>query len=168
MDLNQRRKMCQQLRQEKRHLNMSKSQNVIISRQVSRKLKDPGSFTIPMEIESIHFNKALCDLGASTTLMPLSIFEKLQLSDISSVHPKGLLEDVLVNVRSFIVPEDFVLLYFEEDHEISILLRRPFLATSRTTIDLEKNELTMKINGETETFKCGHQPSEEDRRKIGE
>lgn len=48
---------------------------------------------------------------------------------------------------SFIVPVDFVILDFEKDGEIPILLERPFLATSRATIDLEKNELKMKING---------------------
>ncbi|KAA3487708.1 Retrovirus-related Pol polyprotein from transposon opus [Gossypium australe] len=127
-----------------------------------RTVKDLGSFTIPIEIESIHFNRALRDLRASINLMPLSIFEKLelenpkatqitlQLADKSSVHPKGVLEGVLVKVRSFIIPADFVILDFEEDRETSILLGRPFLATSRSIINLEKNELTMEINGETE------------------
>lgn len=72
------------------------------------------------------------------------------------MHPKGVLEDVLVKVRSFIVPTDFVILDFEGDCEIPILLGKPFLVTSKSTIDLEKNELTMKINGEIETFKCNH------------
>ncbi|KAA3486812.1 Retrovirus-related Pol polyprotein from transposon 17.6 [Gossypium australe] len=109
----------------------------IISRGVPKKFKDPRSFTIPIEIESIHFNRALCDLGAS-------------------IHPKSVLEDVLVKVCSFIIPIDFVVLDFEEDREIPILLGRPFLATFRSTIDLEKNELTMKINSETKFFKCGY------------
>ncbi|MBA0607130.1 hypothetical protein Godav_019475 [Gossypium davidsonii] len=55
------------------------------------------------------------------------------------------LENVLVKVRNFIIPVEFVILDFEEDHEIPILLGRPFLAMSRSTIDPE-NELTMKIN----------------------
>ncbi|KAA3483652.1 hypothetical protein EPI10_005802 [Gossypium australe] len=82
---------------------------------------------------------------------------------------KRVLEDVLIKVRSFIILVDFVVLDFEEDRERSILLGRPFLATSRSTIDLEKNKLTMKINGEIEIFKCDHQLNEEDgRRKLGE
>ncbi|KAA3462831.1 oligopeptide transporter 4-like [Gossypium australe] len=92
----------------------------------------------------------------------------LQLVNRSSVYPNGVLEDVLVNVRSFIIPVDFIVLDFKDDHEIPILLGRPFLATSRSTIDLEKNELTMKINGETETFKYGYQLNEENRRKLWE
>ncbi|KAA3484178.1 Retrovirus-related Pol polyprotein from transposon opus [Gossypium australe] len=133
-----------------------------------------------LEIGSIHFNRALYDLGASISLMPLSIFEKLSLRDLkttqitlqlanrSLIHPKGVLEYVLVKVRSFIIPTDFVVPGFEEHREIPILLERLLLATSRSTIDLERNELTMKINGESKNFKCGHQSSDEDKRKIGE
>lgn len=57
---------------------------------------------------------------------------------------------------NFIVPIDFLVLDFKEDQEIPILLSRLFLSMSRTTIDLEKNELTMKINGEIKVFKCDH------------
>lgn len=72
------------------------------------------------------------------------------------MHPKGVLEDLLVKVRSFIIEAEFIILDFEEDSEIPILLGRPFLETSRSTTDLEKNDLTMKINCETKVFKCCH------------
>ncbi|KAA3474241.1 bromodomain-containing protein [Gossypium australe] len=123
-------------------VNMNTSCNPIISRQVPQKLKEPG--------KRIHFNRALCDLGASINLKPLFVCEKLGLGDLkntqitlqlaekSLVHPKGVLEDVLVKIHSFIIPTDFVVLDFKEDQEIPILLGRPFLATSRFTIDLEK------------------------------
>lgn len=138
------------------------------------------SYIIPIEIKNIHFNRALCHLRSSINLTPLSIFEKhwlgnlkttqitLQLATRSLVHPKRVLEDMLAKVRSFFILTDFVILDFEQDHEILILLGRPFLTTSRYTIDLEKNELTMKINGEIKTLKCGYQPSKEDRRKLRE
>ncbi|KAA3461312.1 methanol O-anthraniloyltransferase-like [Gossypium australe] len=67
------------------------------------------------------------------------------------------LKDVLAKVCSFIIQTDFVILDFEKNHEIPILLGKPFLATSKSTIGQEKNELTIKINGETKIFKCGHQ-----------
>ncbi|MBA0553934.1 hypothetical protein Golob_013073, partial [Gossypium lobatum] len=99
-------------------------------------------------IGNIYFNRAICDLRASINLIPLSIFEKLRLGDLkatkitlqladrSSVHLKGVLEDVLVKM---------------------------------STIDLEENESTMKIDGETETLKCGHQLSKKDgKRELGE
>ncbi|MBA0660713.1 hypothetical protein Goklo_012685 [Gossypium klotzschianum] len=91
-----------------------------------------------------------------------------QLANTSAIQSKRVLEDMLVKVRSFIVPVNFVVLDFEKDREMPILLGRPFLATSRATIDLEKNELTMRINGETKTFRCESHQSEENQRKLGE
>ncbi|KAA3487340.1 Retrovirus-related Pol polyprotein from transposon opus [Gossypium australe] len=127
--------------------------NASCSTIILTQLKGLGNFMIPIEIGNIHFNRALCDLGASINLMPLSIYEKLG----SSVHLKGVLEDMLLKVSIFIIPVDFIVLDFKENREIPILLGRPFLATSRSTIDLENNELIIRINGETEIFKCGHQ-----------
>ncbi|KAA3461581.1 Retrovirus-related Pol polyprotein from transposon opus [Gossypium australe] len=155
-------------------LNLFKTLNINLPlieliEKVPQKLKDTGNFPIPVEIGSIHFNRALCDLEASINLMPLSICKNLglgdhentqitlQLANRSSVHPKGVLEDVLVKVSSFIIPIEFLVLDFEEDRGIPNLLGRHFLASSRSTIDLEKNELAMKINGEINFFKCGHQ-----------
>lgn len=105
------------------------------------KLKDPGSFTIPCNIGETFWGKALCDLGASINLMPLSIFKKLgigevrpttitlQLADRSICYPKGKIEDVLVRVDKFIFPADFIIMDFDADEETPILLGRPFLAT---------------------------------------
>ena len=45
-------------------------------------MKDPGSFTIPCIVGKYPFEKALCDLGASINLMPLSIFQKLGLGEV--------------------------------------------------------------------------------------
>lgn len=99
--------------------------------------------------------------------MSLSIFKKLgsgdlrntqvtlQLEDRSSVQPKGILEDVLVHVRDFIIPADFAVLDFKEGRDISILLGRHFLATFRSTIEFNMNELMMRINAEIETIKYG-------------
>ncbi|KAA3461367.1 gag-asp_proteas domain-containing protein [Gossypium australe] len=128
-----------------KQVNISTSCIVVISKYIPHKLKDSRSFTILIEIGDIHFSKALCDLRANINLMPLSIYEKLglgdlkntkitlQLTDRSSVQPKGVLEDVLVKVRNFIIPVEFVILDFKEDHGLPILLGGPFLATSRST-----------------------------------
>ena len=55
--------------------------SAIIQRKLPQKLKDPGSFTVPCEIRGSVFEKALCDLGASINLMPLSIFRRLGLGE---------------------------------------------------------------------------------------
>ncbi|KAL5555317.1 hypothetical protein UlMin_037553 [Ulmus minor] len=115
--------------------------SAILQRKLPQKLKDPGSFTIPCTIGDFEFDKVLCDLGASINLMPLSIFRKLglgevkpttvtlQLADRSIKHPRGIIEDVLVNVDKFIFPADFIVLDMEEDREVPLILGRPFLAT---------------------------------------
>ncbi|PPD81675.1 hypothetical protein GOBAR_DD21392 [Gossypium barbadense] len=97
--------------------------------------------------------------------MPLSIYCRLDLIDLretsvtlqlanrSLVHPKGVLKDVLVRVRQFILSVEFIVLDFEEDLEIPILLGRLFLPTSKATIDVGKREMKMEVGGEVETFR---------------
>ncbi|KAK8956680.1 hypothetical protein KSP39_PZI001268 [Platanthera zijinensis] len=96
--------------------------------------------------------------------MPLSIYTKLglgeiaptsltlQLADRTLAFPKGIVEDVLVKVEKFIFPADFVVLDMDEDKDVPIILGRPFLATGRTLIDVQKRKLTMRVNNEEVTF----------------
>ncbi|XP_060974658.1 uncharacterized protein LOC133039741 [Cannabis sativa] len=142
--------------------------SAMLKNKIPPKLKDTGSFTIPISIGGRDVGRALCDLGASINLMPMSIFKKLgigearpttvtlQLADRSMAHPDGKNEDVLVQVDKFIFPADFIILDYEEDREVPIILGRPFLATGRTLIDVEKGELTMRAQDEQATFKVFH------------
>ena len=123
--------------------------SAVLQHKLPPKLKDPGSFTIPCTIRQLSFDKCLCDLGVSINLMPLSIFKQLgllepkptnmslQLADWSITYPRGIVEDVLVKVDKLIFPADFVILDFEEDKKIPIILGRPFLATGQTLIDVQ-------------------------------
>ena len=52
----------------------------------------------------------------------------------------------------FIFPADFIILDYEADKEVPIILGRPFLATGRTLIDVQKGELTMRVQDEQVTF----------------
>ena len=120
-------------------VNLTEECSAILQRKLPQKLKDPGSFTIPCTIGNAIFERALCDLGASINLMPLSIFKclglgearlttvTLQLADRSLKHPRGVIEDVLVKVDKFIFPSYFIVLDMEEDKEIPIILDRRFL-----------------------------------------
>ena len=67
---------------------------------------------------------------------PKPINVSLQLADRSITYPKRLLEDVLVKVDKFIFPVDFIILDIKEDHEVPLILGRPFLATGRALIDV--------------------------------
>ncbi|KAL0439143.1 UNVERIFIED_CONTAM: hypothetical protein Slati_2397300 [Sesamum latifolium] len=138
--------------------------SAILQNKLPPKLKDPGSFSIPCTIGNIDFDKVLCDLGASVNLMPYSIFEKLgmheltpsiitlQLADRSIKYPRGIVEDVLVKVGKFIIPVDFIVLDMEEDKNMPLILGRPFLATSRALIDVQKGQLTLRVNDEHVVF----------------
>ncbi|KAL8098187.1 hypothetical protein AgCh_031089 [Apium graveolens] len=76
---------------------------------------------------------------------PKPTYMTLQLADRSITYPRGIVEDVLVKVDKLIFPADFVILDFEEDKKIPIILGIPFLATGRTLIDVQKGELTMQV-----------------------
>lgn len=58
----------------------------------------------------------------------------------------------MVKVDKFIFPADFIIMDYEADTEVSIILRRPFLATGQTLSGVQKGELTMKVNDEKVTF----------------
>ncbi|KAL5538669.1 hypothetical protein UlMin_044627 [Ulmus minor] len=121
--------------------------SAVLQNKLPPKLKDPGSFTIPCSIGNQYFGKALCDLGATR---PTTV--SLQLADRSIAHPEGKIEDVLVKVDKFIFPVDFIVLDYEADLEVPIILGRPFLATGRTLIDVQNGELTMRVQDEHVTF----------------
>ncbi|CAM9000390.1 unnamed protein product [Rhodiola kirilowii] len=138
--------------------------SAIIQNPLPKKLKDPGSFSIPIKIGDICINDALCDLGASISLMPYSLCSKLdmgtltptsislRLADRSSRIPKGILEDVPIKVGNFYIPVDFFVLEMEEEKETPIILGRPFLATAGAVIDVRQGSLVLNISNEKIEF----------------
>ena len=74
------------------------------------------------------------------------------MADRSMAQPEGVLEDVLVKVRKFIFPVDFVVIKMEEDTQVPPLLGRPFLATRAALIDVQKGELTLRVGDEAIQF----------------
>ncbi|KAG8642533.1 hypothetical protein MANES_12G095501v8 [Manihot esculenta] len=135
----------------------------VIKRELPTKCKDKGMFAISCKIGNVGIRKAMCDLGASINVMPLSIYKSLnacalketrvviQLADRSVVYPIGVLEDVLVQVNELVFPADFYVIDTKEDSyntSSDILLGRPFLSTARTKIDVHDGTLTMEFEGE--------------------
>ncbi|MCI44642.1 hypothetical protein A2U01_0065881, partial [Trifolium medium] len=83
-------------------VDMTEECSALIQRKLPQKKKDPGSFTILCSIGNISVGKALCDLGSSINLMPLSMMKipgavasrmSLSLAGRSIVHPVGILHD---------------------------------------------------------------------------
>ncbi|KAM1321565.1 hypothetical protein ACFX2F_014626 [Malus domestica] len=146
---------------------VSENVSAILQRKLPTKCKDPGSFTIPCVIGNTRFESAMLDLGASINVMPYSIYASMhlgelkkdgviiQLADKSNAYPKGVLEDVLMQVNHLIFPADFYVLEMDEsDHSptLPILLGRPFMKTARTKIDVFNGTLTMEFDVEVINF----------------
>ncbi|GJS24030.1 reverse transcriptase domain-containing protein [Tanacetum coccineum] len=116
----------------------------VILKKLPEKLGDPGKFLIPCDFPEIVECLALADLGASINLMPLSIWKKLslpeltptqmilELADRSTTSPSGIAEDIFVKVA-----------------------KRPFLRTTHALIDVYDEELTLRVDDEAITFKVG-------------
>ena len=106
---------------------------------------------------------ALCDLGTGVSVMPFSLYKRLdlnkltpteislQMADKSTAIPIGICEDVPVVVANVTVLTDFVILDIPEDDSMSIILGRPFLNTAGAVIDCNKIKVTFHINGNEHT-----------------
>ncbi|GJX75118.1 reverse transcriptase domain-containing protein [Tanacetum coccineum] len=131
---------------------------------VAKKLGDPGRFLIPCEFSGINTCNALADLGASINLMPYSVWKDLSLSELtptcmtleladrSIATPIGIAKDVRVLVGKFQFPADFVVVEFEPDPRVPLILGRCFLKTSRALIDVYEGEITLRVGKEAITF----------------
>nr|GFA10467.1 hypothetical protein [Tanacetum cinerariifolium] len=143
---------------------MNEHCSAVILNKLPRKLGDPGKFLIPCEFPRMDECLALADLGASINLMPLSVWEglslpelnptcmTLELADCSVSKPIGIAKDVSFKVGVFHFPADFVVVDFEPDPRLPLILERCFLKTSRALIDVHKGELTLRIGNEVITY----------------
>ncbi|GJW43570.1 reverse transcriptase domain-containing protein [Tanacetum coccineum] len=112
----------------------------------------PPPFINPEEDK--HEDETLTDLkhGASINLMPLSVWKKLGLPELISTQmtlelanreictPVGIVRDVFVPVRKFTFLADFVIIDYESDPRVPLILGRPFLRTARALIDVHGEE----------------------------
>ncbi|GJY74464.1 reverse transcriptase domain-containing protein [Tanacetum coccineum] len=141
--------------------------SAVILKKLPEKLGDPGKFLIPCDFQGMVECSALADLGASINLMPLSVWKKLSLPELTSTRmtleladrsitrPKGVAEDVFVKVGKFHYPADFVVVDYDADPRVPLILGRPFLRTARALIDVYGEEITLRFNDEAITFKVG-------------
>src|SRR3954464_579678 len=121
---------------------LTEESSALLRNKLPPKLSDPGSFSIPCTIGSLKFENALCDLGASVNILPYSLFKKLNIGEVKPtkitlqlagrliIHPREIVEDVLIKVDNFIFPIDLVVLDMEEDRSIPLILGRGFLKTA--------------------------------------
>ncbi|GJW41975.1 reverse transcriptase domain-containing protein [Tanacetum coccineum] len=127
------------------HLNENYS--AVILKKLPEKLGDPGKFLIPCGFSELKC-KALADLGASINLMPLSI-----------CTPVGIARDVFVPVEKFTFPADFVIVDYESDPCVPLILGRPFLRTARALINVHREEMILRNGNERLTLNMRHNTS---------
>jgi hypothetical protein len=136
----------------------------VLLKKLPEKLEDPGKFLIPCNFPGMVQCFALADLGASINLMPMLIWKKLslpsltptlltlELADRSTSRPIGIAEDIFVNVGKFNFPADFVVVDFDADPRVPLILGRGFLRTGRALIDVYDEEITLRVGNEAVTF----------------
>nr|GEY72714.1 reverse transcriptase domain-containing protein [Tanacetum cinerariifolium] len=140
----------------------------VLLKKLCKKLGDPSKFLILCDFPELEECLALADLGASINLMPLSLWKKLsllklnptrmnlELANRSVAYPVGVAEDVFVKIRKFHFPANFVVVDYDVDHRVPLILGRPFLRTTQVLIDVHGEELTLRVNDEAVTFNVGH------------
>nr|GEV23581.1 hypothetical protein [Tanacetum cinerariifolium] len=141
--------------------------SAVILKKLSEKLRDPRKFLIPCGFSELKC-KALADLGASIKLMPLSVWKKLGLPDLIPTRmtlelanhaiftPNGIARDVFVPVGKFTFPADFVVIDYESNPRVPLILERPFLRTARALIDVHGEEMILRDGNERLTLNMKH------------
>ncbi|GJX69173.1 reverse transcriptase domain-containing protein [Tanacetum coccineum] len=139
------------------HLNENCS--AVILKKLPEKLGDPRKCLISCGFSELKC-KAITDLGASINLMPLSVWKKLRLPELIFTQmtlelanreictPVGIARDVFVPVGKFTFPADFVIVDYESDSRVPLILGRPFLRTARAFIDVHGEEMILRDGNE--------------------
>nr|GEZ68812.1 reverse transcriptase domain-containing protein [Tanacetum cinerariifolium]GEZ68820.1 reverse transcriptase domain-containing protein [Tanacetum cinerariifolium] len=138
--------------------------SVVLLKKLPKKLGDPGKFLIPCDFPGMAKCLALADLGASINLMPFFVWKRLSLPDLTPMrmtleladrsisHPVRVAKDVYVKVGSFYFSADFVVVDFDADPRVTLVLGRSFLKIGKDLIDVFKGELTLRVGKEAITF----------------
>nr|GEU41603.1 hypothetical protein [Tanacetum cinerariifolium] len=150
--------------QELENTPLNENCSAVILKKLPEKLGDPGKFLISSGFNELKC-KALADLGASINLMQLSIWKKLGLPELISTRitlelanraiytPAEIARDVFVLVGKFTFPADFVIVDYESDLRVPLILGRPFLRTARALIDVHESiNLINVFNNSSEDF----------------
>nr|GEW46753.1 reverse transcriptase domain-containing protein [Tanacetum cinerariifolium] len=138
--------------------------SAVLLKKLPKKLGDPGKFLIPCDFPGMAECLALADLDASINLMPFSVWKRISLSDLTPTRMTlelvdclisrlvGVAKDVYVKVGSFHFLADFVVVDFDADPRVPLILGISFLKTGRALIDVFEGELTLRVGKEAITF----------------
>ncbi|XP_023772671.1 uncharacterized protein LOC111921348 [Lactuca sativa] len=157
------KELCTSKKKLKGNQTVKVGENVLplLQKRLPKKCKDPGVFTVSCKMGKLFVPRAMLDLGASINVLPYSSYKTMgigplsktgvviQLAGRSLVHPKGVLEDVLVQVNELVFPADFYVLDMGDENtpqSNSILLGKPFMSTAKTKIDVANDVIDTCTN----------------------
>nr|GEV21169.1 hypothetical protein [Tanacetum cinerariifolium] len=156
--------------QELANIPLNENCSAVILKKLPKKLGDPGKFLIPCGFNELKC-KALADLGASINLIPLSVWKKLGLPELISTRITlklsnraictlaGIARDVFISVGKFTFPADFVIVDYESDPRVPLILGRPFSRTDRALIDVHGEEMILRDDDERLTIHPSGNPT---------
>ncbi|GFZ11374.1 hypothetical protein Acr_22g0007720 [Actinidia rufa] len=152
----------------------------IIQAKIIPKYKNPGCLTVSIVIGATTIEHTLLDLGTSVNMLPYKVYKKLRLGELKPTYvniqladrsvriPRGIVEDVLVQVDKFYFPTDFIMLDTlpvpNPNAQISVILGRPFLATSDAIIQCRNGRVKFSFKNmtcELKIFDVAHQVGDE-------
>nr|GEZ82368.1 hypothetical protein [Tanacetum cinerariifolium] len=146
---------------------MNENCSAVILKKLPEKLEDPEKFLISYEFSELKC-KALANLGASINLMSLSVWKKLGLPDLIPTQmtlelanraictPDRIARDVFIPVGKFTFPAESVVVDYESDPIVPLILGRPFLRTARALIDVHGEEMILCDGDERLTLNMKH------------
>nr|GEZ66776.1 reverse transcriptase domain-containing protein [Tanacetum cinerariifolium] len=144
--------------------------SAVILKKLPEKLGDPEKFLIPCGFSELKC-KALADLGVSINLMPLSIWKKLGLPELNFTHmtlelanraictPAGIARDVFVLVGKFTFLAGFIIVDYESNPRVLLILGRSFLRTAHALIDIHGEEMILRDGDERLILNMRHDTS---------
>ncbi|GKE57775.1 reverse transcriptase domain-containing protein [Tanacetum coccineum] len=136
----------------------------ILQNKIPSKLGDHVSFLIPCKLAKSIEYLALADLGTSINQIPYPLYAALSRTTLKptrmSIHlenhtyhyPMGVAKNMLVQVRKFMFPIDFIILQMEEDDKVLLILGRSFLHTADAIKRVKNKELNLGIGEDRATF----------------
>ncbi|GKC81832.1 MAK10-like protein [Tanacetum coccineum] len=128
-------------------LELGTNGSAFVQREVPRKMKDPGLFTLPCRLGDSKLFDTLADLGSCVNIIPLYLFKKLNigllketdhifgLADGTKSYPIGIVKDVEVHIGKLKLLNDFYVIDMKKDPKTPLLVGRGFLATANAVID---------------------------------
>lgn len=130
-------------------------------RNMPKKLKELGSFSLPIKISD---NSVVHNLSESINFMPLLVFITLrlgklrpyflvlQMEDMDRVELKWIINDMLIKVGNYIIHNNFIILGYDGDDRVLIILSHLLFKIGEGLVDVRDSTLKKRLDNEVVFF----------------